>query len=91
MKQLVIEPCLINLGDDRGGVDHAVGEIVDVPKGIAADLSRAGRTLFVDRKDDPDKSGRYTASEAMLTAAKDMVRARKKSASTPAEPDAPAA
>lgn len=90
MKQLVIEPCLINLGDDRGGVDHAAGEIVDVQKGIAGDLARAGRTLFVDRKDDPDKHGRYTASEAMLSAAKDMVRARKKAASAPVEPDAPA-
>lgn len=91
MKQLVIEPCLINLGDDRGGVDHAAGEIVDVPKGIAGDLARAGRTLFMERKDDPDKYGRYTASEAMLAAAKDMVRSRKKTASAPAEPDAPAA
>lgn len=91
MKQLVIEPCLINLGDDRGGVDHAVGEIVDVPKGIAGDLARAGRTLFVDRKDDPDKHGRYTASEAMIAAAKDMVRARKKGATAPVEPEAPAA
>lgn len=77
-KQLIIEPCLINFGDDRGGVDCAAGDIVEVPKGTAGDLARAGRTLFVDKKDDPDKHGRFTASEAMLAAAKEMATARKK-------------
>lgn len=71
-KQIVIEPCLINYGDDRGGVDHAAGEVVEVPKDTAINLARAGRTLFVDKKDDPDKNGHYTASEAMVVAAKAM-------------------
>lgn len=77
-KQLVIEPCLINFGDDRGGVDHAAGDMVDVPKETATNLARAGRTLFVDRKDDPDKNGHYTASEAMIAAARDMKKSPKK-------------
>lgn len=77
-KQLVIESCLINFNDDRGGVDCAAGEIVEVPKATAIDLARAGRTLYVDKKDDPDKSGRHTASADMLKAAADMRKARDK-------------
>lgn len=79
-KQLVIESCLINHGDDRGGVHHDAGEIVEVPKGTAIDLARAGRTLFVDKKEDPDKNGRHTASADMLKAAADMRKSRDKAA-----------
>lgn len=78
-KQLVIESCLINHGDDRGGVHHDAGEIVEVPKGTAIDLARAGRTLFVDKKEDPDKNGRHTASADMIKAAEAMHKARAKS------------
>lgn len=75
-KQLITESCLINFGDDRGGVHCETGEIVpDVPKATAIDLARMGRTLFVDRADDPDKTGRYTASKEMLKAAADMRKA----------------
>lgn len=92
MKQLIIEPCLINYGDDRGGVDQAAGDIVDVPKETAINLARLGRTLFVERKDDPDKTGRYTASEAMLSAAKAMTRAKKRGdADAPVTADQPPA
>lgn len=83
-KQLVIESCLINFGDDRGGVHCEVGETVEVPKGTAIDLARAGRTLFVDKKDDPDKHGRHTASADMLKAAADMQKTKAK-ADKPAE------
>lgn len=79
-KQIVIEPCLINYGDDRGGVDHAAGDTVEVSKETAANLARAGRTLFIDKKDDPDKNGHYTASEAMIAAARDMKKQKKESA-----------
>lgn len=79
-KQLVIESCLINHGDDRGGVHHDAGEIVEVPKGTAIDLARAGRTLFVDKKEDPDKNGRHTASADMLKAAEVMRKAGAKAA-----------
>lgn len=71
-KQLVIESCLINFADDRGGVHHDIGEFADVPKGTAIDLARAGRTLFVDKKDDPDKNARFTASTDMIKAAEAM-------------------
>ena len=77
-KQLVIESCLINFGDDRGGVHCDAGDTVEVPKGTAIDLARAGRTLYVDKKDDPDKNGRHTASAEMLKAAADMRKARDK-------------
>jgi hypothetical protein len=79
-KQLVIESCLINHGDDRGGVHHDAGEVVAVPKGTAIDLARAGRTLFVDKKDDPDKNGRHTASAEMIKAAADMRKTSAKAA-----------
>lgn len=78
-KQLVIEPCIINFGDDRGGVDHAAGDIVEVQKDTANNLARANRTLYVDKKDDPDKHGRYTASAEMLRAAEKMAKAASKS------------
>lgn len=79
-KQLVIESCLINHGDDRGGVHHDAGEIVEVPKGTAIDLARSGRTLFVDKKDDPDKHGRHTASAELLKAAEAAQKAKAKAA-----------
>lgn len=79
-KQLVVESCLINLGDDRGGVDHAAGAIVEVTKETAAKLVAAGRTLYVDKKDDPDKHGRNTASKEMLKAAEEIAAAKAKAA-----------
>lgn len=83
-KQIVIEPCLINLGDDRGGVDHAIGETIEVPKNLALQLAQTGRTLYVDRKDDPSKSGQHTATREMLKAVKDLVAAKEKEAGAPA-------
>lgn len=79
-KQLVIESCLINFNDDRGGVHCEAGETVDVPKGTAIDLARAGRTLFVDKKDDPDKNGRHTAGAELLKAAEAALKAKAKAA-----------
>lgn len=82
-KQLITESCLVNFGDDRGGVHCEAGEVVDVPKATAIDLARMGRTLFVDKADDPDKNGRHTASKEMLKAASDMRAARAKAAAAP--------
>lgn len=84
MKQIIIEPCLINYGDDRGGIDHAVGETVDVPKQTAAFLAQSGRTLYIDRKDDPSKNSQHTATKEMLRAAGDLAASRKKEAAAPA-------
>lgn len=72
MKMLVIAACLINHLDDQGGQHHDVGEIVDVPKAQAENLARANRVLYVDRKDDPTKTGQFTATEAMLKAAAEL-------------------
>lgn len=71
-KQIIIEATQVNYGDDRGGVHHDAGEIVEVPKDTGIALMRAGRSLYVNKSDDPDKSGRNTASKEMLKAAESM-------------------
>ena len=86
-KQLVIEPCLVNYADDRGGVGQSAGDIIDVPKDTARALALAGRTLYVNRIDDPDKSGRFTATKDMLAAAAAMARAKKADVQTSAQQD----
>lgn len=83
-KVLITESCLINRGDDRGGVHCEAGDIAEnVPKDIAVDLARMGRVLFVDSTDDPTKGNTLTASKDMLKAAADM-RAARKAAQVPA-------
>ena len=72
-----------NPRNDRGGLHHDVGEIVDVPKKQAEDLARADRTLYVSRKDDPTKTGQFTATEAMLKAADEMAKAKAKAKTSP--------
>lgn len=80
-KMLIIAACLINFEDDRGGVDHAQGEIVDVPKKDTAKvLAENERALYVDKAADHTKEGRYTASERMLKAAAAMAAAKSKAA-----------
>lgn len=74
MKLLIIDNTIINFGDDKGGVDVAIGDTVDVTKDTGATLVRAGRALYVDRKDDPSKDKRDTATDAMLKAAAEMSR-----------------
>ena len=75
---LIIEPCIINHGDDRGGIHNDSGEVVVCNKENALKLAHMGRCLFVSREDDPDKAGIYTASKEMLKAAQDMAKARAK-------------
>lgn len=75
-KQLIIEACLVNYGDDRGGVDHAIGDLVEVSKDTANALARNGRALYVEKKEDPDKHGRYTATRDMINAAQAMAKAK---------------
>jgi len=69
-KILVIEPTLINLGGDEGGVHHDVGAFADVNKDVARTLADAGRTLYTAASDDHTKPPRYTATAEMLKAAK---------------------
>lgn len=80
MKQLIIEACIVNFGDDRGGVDQAVGDVVDVPKDAAIKLSATGRALYLDKKDDPTRDSRYTASKEMVKAAQELAAAKAKAA-----------
>jgi hypothetical protein len=75
-KVLITTPTLINFEDDRGGLHHDAGETPVVPKDTALTLVRADRALYVSKSDDPDKSGRNTASAEMLKAAADLAKAR---------------
>lgn len=76
-KLLIIDTCIVDHGDDRGGVAVEFGSITTPPKDVASALVSAGRALYVNKKDDANKDGRYTASEAMLAAAKKAQRAKK--------------
>lgn len=73
---LVIENCIINYGDDRGGVTEIAGALVEVNKDTARTLADIGRALYVDKKDDPDKYGRHTADAEMVKAAKIMAKGK---------------
>lgn len=94
-KLLIIEACMVNFADDRGGVHQSAGDMPSVPKDAAHALIAAGRALYVDKKEDPDKQGRNTASQQMLHAAEAMAKPSRKNASTvsvvvadPADPTA---
>ena len=79
-KILIIENTIINYGDDRGGVDAAIGDITEVTKETAGTLIRAGRALYADKRDDPSKGGLDTATSKMLNAASEMAAAANKKA-----------
>jgi hypothetical protein len=76
MKLLIIATCMINMGDDRGGVVHAEGDFADVSKDAAFSLTNNERALYCDKRDDHAKDGRNTASEKMLEAARAMAKQR---------------
>lgn len=83
-KQLVIEACIVNYHDDKGGQHQNVGDIISVTKQDAKDLADAGRTLYLVKAEDHTKGGLYTATNEMIKAAKDMAKARETAASQPA-------
>lgn len=87
-KILIIEPTLVDYQDDRGGQHADVADLPDVPKAVAAKLVEAGRALYTDRKDDPTKTGQFTASADMVKAARAMAKALAELAG--AEPQQPA-
>ena len=76
-KILIIETCIVNFGDDRGGVVESVGATVEVNKDTARDLTLANRALYLNKTDDPDKHGRNTAPDAMVKAAAREAKAPK--------------
>ena len=75
MKILVIEPTLINHGDDRGG-QHADIGIHDAPKDAARAVVLAGKALYVSRADDPSKAGTHTATAEEVKAAQAAAKAQ---------------
>lgn len=92
-KILIIEPTLVDYQDDRGGQHADVADVPEVPKAVAAKLVEAGRALYTDRKDDPTRTGQFTASPDMVKAAKAMSKARAElaPAGNPIEQPAPSA
>ena len=68
-EMLITETCLVNYGDDRGGVVESSGAKIDVPKDTARALVGCGRALYAKKSDDPDKNARDTASKELLDAA----------------------
>lgn len=77
-KLLIISPTLVNYKDDRGGVAHDSGEVIDAPQDVAKVLIRTNRALYVNKTDDPDKAGINTAPADLVTAAKAAVKAKGK-------------
>jgi hypothetical protein len=73
-KILIIEPTLINHGDDRGG-QHADIGIIDAPKDAARAVVLAGKALYVSRADDPSKAGTHTATAEEVKAAQAAAKA----------------
>lgn len=82
-KVLIIESCLINYGDDRGGVHAEQYEQPNPTKDTAAALIASGRALYVDEKDDPSKGKINTASAEMLKAAAAAVKGKGKEVVAP--------
>ena len=73
-KILIIEPTLINHGDDRGG-QHADIGITEAPKDAARAVVLAGKALYVSRADDQSKSGTHTATAEEVKAAQAAAKA----------------
>lgn len=71
-KMITIACTNVNYNDDRGGVIHGQGELIDVTKEVARTLALNDRALYVNKADDHDKAGVFTASKALLDAAKKM-------------------
>lgn len=75
-KILIIETCLVNHGDDAGGIAHEAGETIDVNKDTAIELAKYGRSLFLNKADDPTKTKQYSASTDMVKAVEAAAKAR---------------
>lgn len=88
MKLLIIAACFINLGEDGGAADYAVGDFADVPKDTARTLTEHGRALYCDRKDDHMKDARFTATAEEIKAAQSAAKAAAKSAQAQAQAEA---
>lgn len=79
-KILIIETCLVNHGDDAGGIAHEAGETIDVNKDTAIELAKYGRSLYLNKADDPTKTKLYSATPDMVKAVEAAAKARAKAA-----------
>jgi hypothetical protein len=77
-KVIITEGCLVNYGDDRGGVHQDQGDLCEPAKDVALALVRVNRALYVNRSDDPDKAGANTASTELVRAAQAASKAKAK-------------
>lgn len=80
MKIIILESCIINLGDDRGGQHAERLDMPDVPKDTAVKLVGYGRALYINKSDDPDKAGVNTAPQDLVDAAKAAAAEKAKAA-----------
>lgn len=67
-KILILETCIVNYRDDRGGVPEEAGALVTVDAEQARQLTTHGRALYVSKADDATK-GRYTAPAEIVAIA----------------------
>ena len=86
MKLLITDNTIVNHGDDRGGVDAAQGDIVDVNKDTARALVAPGRALYTNKADDPEKGAPNTAPAELLKAAQAAIADKAKAAAAGAKP-----
>jgi hypothetical protein len=86
-KLIMIEPTIVNYGDDRGGVHEDAGNEVEVNIDTAATLAKIGRALYVRKEDDPTK-GQHTASAELVKGARAEAARRAKAAKEAEEAEA---
>ena len=81
MKILITESCLVNFGDDRGGIHQDVGDMPDAPKEVAAGLIRSNRAIRAHA----NRLGLKKTHEARAVISSDNIQRRYR------EPDRPSA
>lgn len=80
MKVLITEGTQVNFNDDKGAQHVDAAEMPDVTKDTAQVLTSNGRALYINKADDPNKDGRYTASAEMIKAAQALSAEKAKAA-----------
>ncbi len=79
-KLLIIENCIVNHGDDAGGVVHESKETIDVNKDTALELVKYNRALYLNKQDDPTKTKQFSATPEMIRAIEAEAKAAKAAA-----------
>lgn len=92
-KMVVIDACVVNYQDGRGGVHEDVGAEIEVNDDEGLKLAKAGRAFYSDPENDPSK-GRYLLPEhirAAMEAEKAALTKAEAEAAAKAKADADAA